>query len=44
MGIPQDYSLARMWYNIAAANGGDKAGKNRDILAFMMTSADISKA
>ena len=41
-GVTQDYVRAHMWYNIAAANGYDQ--KNRDLIAKVMTPADISKA
>lgn len=43
-GMPQDYVLAHMWFNLAAAHGGKFATKNRDLIAKLMTSADISKA
>jgi len=33
-----------MWYNIAAANGAEKAGEWREERAGLMTSADISEA
>ena len=43
-GVLQDNTMAHMWYNIASANGHEKAGGYRDELAGLMTSADISKA
>ena len=43
-GVPQDYILARMWYNVGAANGNEIGDHNRDIIAKEMTSEDISKA
>ena len=43
-GVPQDYAMAHMWYNIGAANGHKLGGTNRDSLSKQMTSADISKA
>ena len=43
-GVPQDYVSEHMWFNIAAANGADRAAKGRDILAKQMTAADISEA
>ena len=33
-----------MWYNIASANGNEKAGELRDKRAGLMTASDISKA
>ena len=33
-----------MWYNIASANGYEKAGGYRDERAGLMTASDISKA
>ena len=39
-----DVVMAHMWFNIAAANGAESAGANRDIIAKEMTSEDISKA
>ena len=43
-GVLQDNIMAHMWYNIASANGHEKAGGYRDERAGLMTSADISKA
>ena len=43
-GVLQDNTMAHMWYNIASANGHEKAGGYRDERAGLMTSADISKA
>ena len=43
-GVLQDNIRAHMWYNIAAANGYEKAGEYSDERAGLMTSADISKA
>jgi TPR repeat protein len=42
--VLQDNVMAHMWYNIASANGHDKAGEWRDERADLMSSADISKA
>ena len=44
LGVLQDNVMAHMWYNIASANGVEKAGEWRDKRAGLMTSADISKA
>jgi TPR repeat protein len=43
-GVPKDYVLAHMWWNLAAAQGDEEAVKNRDIAAGMMTPAQIAKA
>ncbi len=47
-GVPQDYIQAHMWYNLAAASGGDDdremAAKNRDLIAEKMTSEQIAEA
>ncbi len=43
-GVPQDYVRAHMWYNLAVAQGNETARENRDIIAALMTPADISKA
>ncbi len=48
-GVPQDYALAHMWFNLAASRDPpgedlDSAVKNRDIVAERMTPAQISEA
>ena len=48
-GVPQDYAQAHMWYNLAASRfptgeGRDIAVNNRDLLAKVMTPAQISEA
>ena len=43
-GVPQDYLLAHMWYNISSANGNENGAKNRSIVAKNMTAQDISAA
>ncbi len=43
-GASQDYVLAHMWYNIAAANGDELAAEYRDDIEKDMTPADINKA
>ncbi|WP_417433089.1 sel1 repeat family protein [Hoeflea sp.] len=43
-GVPQDYALAHMWFNLAAAQGADKAAENRDIVAKKMTRDQIAEA
>jgi hypothetical protein len=42
--VSQDYVLAHMWYNLAAAGGLEDAVKNRDILTTHMTPAQIAEA
>ena len=43
-GVPQDYVLAHMWFNLAAAQGNEDGKKNRDIVAKRMTSEQIAEA
>jgi hypothetical protein len=43
-GVPKDYVLAYKWHNLAAAQGYEKAKKNRDILHTMMTPQQIAEA
>ncbi len=48
-GVTQDYAQAHMWFDLAASRFPpgemrDKAVKNRDIVAKMMTPAQISEA
>ncbi len=43
-GMPQDYVQAHMWYNLAGAQGGQQAAKNRDLVAKLMTPAQIAEA
>ncbi len=43
-GVPQDYVQAHMWYNHAGAQGQKLATENRDIVAQLMTSAQIAEA
>ena len=43
-GVPQDYVLAHMWLNLAAAQGIEIAGEIRNLLAKNMTPAQIAKA
>ena len=43
-GVPQDYVQAHMWWILAAAKGNEDAKRGRDIIAKLMTPADISKA
>jgi TPR repeat protein len=43
-GVPQDYVLAHMWFNLAAASGNENAVKGRDMVAAKMTPAQIAEA
>jgi len=45
-GVPQDYVEAHMWYNLAASGlpPGEDRAKNRDIVAKLMTPAQIAEA
>jgi TPR repeat protein len=36
-GVVQEFALAHLWFNVAAANGDDNGSKNRDIVAAKMT-------
>ncbi len=42
-GVPQDFVLAHLWYNLAAARGEKLGRKNRDLLAKLMTPAQIAR-
>ena len=43
-GVLKDYVMAHMWFNIASANGNERAGKNRAILENNMTREQIAEA
>ena len=43
-GVVHDYIMALMKFNLAAANGNEDDGRNRDKAAQKMTNADITKA
>lgn len=43
-GVPQDYVLAHMWWNLAAAQGVEDARGLRDNVAGMMTPSQIEEA
>jgi len=43
-GVPQDYVLAYMWFNLAAANGLDSAVSRRFDVAGLMTTGQIAEA
>ena len=43
-GVEQDYVEAHKWANIAAANGSETAGEQRDLLANLMTADQVAAA
>jgi TPR repeat protein len=43
-GVPQDFVVAHMWFNLAAARGNSDAQDNRDRIAREMTPAQIVEA
>jgi TPR repeat protein len=43
-GVPQDYVLAYMWFNLAAAQGQKGAKSARDEIAKRMTSEQVEEA
>jgi TPR repeat protein len=42
--VPQDFALAHMWFNLAAAAGDADAARNRDLVAELMTIDQIAEA
>ena len=43
-GVPQDYAMAHMWFNLAAAAGDTDAISNRDFVAERMAPDQIAEA
>ncbi len=43
-GVPQDYAQAHMWFNLAGSQGDKQAIEIRDIVAKLMTPAQIAEA
>jgi hypothetical protein len=43
-GVAMDYVEAHKWWNIAAANGEERARKSRNIVERLMTPAQIAEA
>ena len=43
-GVPQNYALAHMWFNLSGSNGDRDAVKNRDIMEKRMTPSQIAEA
>jgi TPR repeat protein len=44
IGVPQDFVLAHMWFDLAAAQSHESAQNNRDIAASLMTPDQIAEA
>jgi hypothetical protein len=42
--VVENYVLAHMWFNLAAANGDIPATKKRDLIATKMTPQQIAEA
>jgi hypothetical protein len=42
--VPQDYAIAHMWLNLAAAGGAKVAAELRDAVAAKMTPSQIAEA
>ena len=43
-GVPQDYVLAHMWFNLAASQGDPSATKGRDGIVRMLTPEQLAGA
>ena len=43
-GVPRDYVMAHMLWNVAIVSGYKSATENRDIVAGLMTPSQIEKA
>ena len=43
-GVPQDYVIAHMWFNLAAAQGLKEGVTGREWVAALMTSTQIAEA
>jgi TPR repeat protein len=43
-GVPQDFVQAHLWFNLAARQGEEKAGKMRDEVGAKMTPAQVAEA
>ena len=44
LGLPQDYVLAYMWLNLAAAHGDEKWKNHRDLIAKIVTAPQLAEA
>jgi TPR repeat protein len=43
-GVPQDYTLAHMWFNLSGSSGHKGSVKNRNIIEKKMSPSQIDKA
>jgi uncharacterized protein len=43
-GVPQDYVIAHMWFNLAASGGHKNAVQGRDMVAAKMAPAQLAEA
>jgi len=43
-GVPQDYVLAHMWFNLASSKGNKNYAHNRNMMEGKMTPSQIEKA
>lgn len=43
-GVPVDYVIAHMWFNLAAVKGDDRAREERAELAEMMSEDEVAEA
>ena len=43
-GIPRDYIMAHMWFDIGARGGNEAARRSRDIVAEVINPADVAEA
>ena len=43
-GVPKDFILAHLWFDLAGTNDHKDGFKNRDVMAQKMSDEDISKA
>ena len=41
--VPQDYVIAYAWFNLAAAQGNERAAKNKDMVQESMTPAQVAE-
>jgi TPR repeat protein len=44
LGVPLDHILTYMWFNLAATTGNKKAAEKRNLIAKLMTTAQVAEA
>ena len=44
LGVPRDYVLSYMWFNLSATNGNKRGQKGRDLVEKLMTPSQIENA